>query len=517
MSINVQRPAVLMILDGWGLNPSCDNNAVCQADTPNLDQLFANHPHTRIGASGQNVGLPDGQMGNSEVGHLNLGAGRVVYQDLTRISLSIDDGTLLTNPTLSTALSKLNTSGGKLHLMGLLSDGGVHSHIEHLFALIGMAKQAGIGEICIHAFLDGRDTPPKSGSHYLQQLEDELQRQQIGQICTIMGRFYAMDRDNRWERVERAYRAMTEGIGKQCLNSGEAIAAAYAADQTDEFIEPRIIVKNGQPVGTVDDADAVIFFNFRSDRAREITRALTKPDFSGFVRDKIPQLCDYVCLTEYDETFDLPVAFASDSYPNGLGEVIEANGMRQLRIAETEKYAHVTFFFNGGREKPFDGEDRALIPSPTDVETYDQKPAMSALEVTGEVITRIASGKYNLIVLNYANPDMVGHTGILSAAIDAMQTIDACVGRVVAAIEKAGGTALITADHGNCEQMSDGQGHPHTAHSTNPVPLILVGGAKGATLSEGILADIAPTLLELLDLKQPEEMTGNSLLVHGEK
>ncbi len=513
MTSTHRRPAVLMILDGWGINPSCDNNAVCLAKTPHLDKLFNDVPHTRIGASGKDVGLPDGQMGNSEVGHLNLGAGRVVYQDLTRISRSIEDGSLATNKTLNNALATLQASGGKLHLMGLLSDGGVHSHNSHLYALIAMAKQAGISKICIHAFLDGRDTPPKSGSSYLKQLEDELQRQQAGQVCSVIGRFYAMDRDNRWDRVEQAYRAVTEGIGAACNNSAEAIASAYSADQTDEFVEPRIITHADRPVGTIDDGDTVIFYNFRSDRAREITRALTETNFSGFKRNKVPQLSSFVCLTEYDATFDLPVAFPSDSYPNGLGEVMAANNLRQLRIAETEKYAHVTFFFNGGREEPFTGEDRALIPSPTDVTTYDQKPAMSAIAVTDEMIKRIESGNYDLIVLNFANPDMVGHTGILSAAIEAMQTVDSCVGRVVAALEKCSGTALITADHGNCEQMVDSNGGVHTAHSTNPVPLLLVGGADGVTLREGILADIAPTLLELIGLAQPAEMTGSSLLV----
>ena len=507
------RPAVLMILDGWGINPSCENNAVCQANTPNLDNLFNSVPHTRIGASGQDVGLPDGQMGNSEVGHLNLGAGRVVYQDLTRISLSIEDESLTTNPALTSSLAALSSSGGKLHLMGLLSDGGVHSHNTHLYALVAMAKQAGISEICIHTFLDGRDTPPKSGRSYLKQLEDELRRLEAGRVCSVIGRFYAMDRDNRWERVERAYRAMIEGVGFPCSTSDEAITSAYAVDQNDEFVEPRVIFRDDHPSGTINDGDAVIFFNFRSDRAREITRALTQPDFTGFARNKVPQLSSFVCLTEYDETFDLPVAFTPDNYPNGLGEVMAVNNLRQLRIAETEKYAHVTFFFNGGREEPFAGEDRALIPSPTDVTTYDQKPAMSAMAVTDEMIKRIESDRYDLIVLNFANPDMVGHTGILSAAIEAMQVVDTCVGRIVAAIKKIGGSALITADHGNCEQMIDSKGGILTAHSTNPVPLLLVGGARGVTLREGILADIAPTLLELIGIDQPAEMTGKSLLV----
>ncbi len=507
-----KRPVVLMILDGWGYNPSCDNNAVCLADTPNLDRLRETCPHTLIGASGPDVGLPEGQMGNSEVGHLNLGAGRVVYQDLTRISRSIDDGSLFANSALVAALDKLRASGGKLHLMGLLSDGGVHSHNTHLYALVEMAARAGIADICIHPFLDGRDTPPKSGGSYLQQLESELARIGNGRVCTVTGRFYAMDRDNRWERVERAYRAMTAGDGIPAASSAEAIADAYAADQTDEFVEPRTIVTDGKPSGTVDDGDAIIFFNFRADRAREITRCFTDRDFKGFRRDKTPELAAYVCLTEYDETFSLPVAFPAEELSSILGELVADAGLSQLRIAETEKYAHVTFFFNGGREEPFPGEDRALIPSPQEVTTYDQKPAMSAPEVTDEVISRVESGRYDLIVLNFANPDMVGHTGILDAAVAAMETIDACVGRVTDAVLAAGGCLLITADHGNCEQMTDTSGGPHTAHTTNPVALILVGHPGKVSLKPGILADISPTLLELIGLDKPPEMTGSSLI-----
>jgi len=507
------RPTVLMILDGWGQNPSCSNNAVCMAKTPRLDDLFARCPHTLLGASGRSVGLPDGQMGNSEVGHLNLGAGRIVYQDLTRISLAIEDGSLFSNPVLTDALAALRSSGGKLHLLGLLSDGGVHSHNSHLYALIDMAQRAGIADICVHPFLDGRDTPPKSAAGYLCELEAELQRLGAGRVCSLMGRYYAMDRDNRWERVERAYRALVAGEGLPFADSAAAIADAYAAGQTDEFVEPRIVVENGQPLAMIEDGDTVIFFNFRSDRARELTRALTETGFSGFDRLRAPRLSGYVCLTEYDETFGLPVAFPPASYSDLLGEVVAGHGRRQLRIAETEKYAHVTFFFNGGREEPFAGEDRALIPSPKEVATYDQKPAMSADEVTEEMLRRVDSGVYDLIVLNFANPDMVGHTGVLPAAIAAMETVDRCVGRIVDAVNAAGGCLLITADHGNCEQMVDGANGPHTAHTTNPVALLLVGGPRAAGLHPGILADIAPTLLDLMGLEQPAAMTGNSLLI----
>jgi 2,3-bisphosphoglycerate-independent phosphoglycerate mutase len=506
-----KRPQVLMILDGWGINPSCEGNAVCQARTPHLDKLFQGYPSTRIGASGLDVGLPAGQMGNSEVGHLNIGAGRVVYQDLTRISRAIEEGDFFTNPVLADALARVRATGGKLHLMGLLSDGGVHSHNTHLYALIDLARREGIGDVCIHAFLDGRDTPPQSGAGYLAELEERLAELALGRTATIIGRFYAMDRDSRWDRVEKAFQAMTEGTGPVFSGSAEAIEKAYAAGQTDEFVEPSIIAHS--PAGTVDDGDGIIFFNFRADRAREITRAFTELDFSGFRRNKSPRLASYVCLTEYDASFDLPVAFPPESYRNILGEVIAAAGLRQLRIAETEKYAHVTFFFNGGSEKPFPGEDRVLIPSPKEVKTYDQKPAMSAPAVAEEMVERVASGAYDLIVLNFANPDMVGHSGILQAAILAMEAVDACVGQVVDAVLAAGGSLLVTADHGNCEQMVDGNGKPHTAHTSNPVPLILVDpDRRQARLREGILADLAPTLLDLMGLAKPVEMTGRSLI-----
>ncbi len=508
----MKKPVALIILDGWGLSESCENNAVCQAQTPFLDDLADSYPTSWLSASGLNVGLPDGQMGNSEVGHLNIGAGRIIYQDLTRISLSIKEGDFFTNPALLDALERIRSSNGKLHLMGLLSDGGVHSHNTHLYALIDLAKRKGV-EVCVHAFMDGRDTPPQSGAGYLEQLEDEMTRRGHGYLATVIGRYYAMDRDNRWDRVQLAWQAMVLGQGHPVDSSAAAIQTAYAAGQNDEFIEPRIIQKNGLPVGRINDNDGIVFFNFRADRAREISRTFTQPDFSEFERPKVPQLSTFVCLTEYDETFGLPVAYASDSYPKILGEVVADAGLHQLRIAETEKYAHVTFFFNGGVETPFANEDRALIPSPKDVATYDLKPAMSAHEVTDEVIRRIQQGSYDLIILNFANPDMVGHTGVLSAAISAMETVDSCTRRVIDALTNAGGCALITADHGNCEMMADKNGSPHTAHTANKVPLILVDpDNRQAVLQPGILADIAPTILNLMGLTVPAEMTGKNLI-----
>ena len=506
-------PVALIILDGWGINTSCTANAVCQARTPRLDALAADFPTTRLNASGTAVGLPDGQMGNSEVGHLNIGAGRTIYQDLTWISKSIADGEFFTNPVLRTAMAQIKAAGSRLHLMGLLSDGGVHSHNTHLYALVEMARREGLTDVCIHAFTDGRDTPPQSAINYLRELETELQRIGLGRVATVIGRYYAMDRDTRWERVESAWRAMVLGEGTAATSGTAAIRAAYAAGETDEFVKPQVVQHAGQPIGLVRDSDGIIFFNFRADRARELTRSFTQSDFPGFPRPNQPQLTTFVCLADYDETFDLPVAFPPESYPDLLGTVVSRAGLKQLRIAETEKYAHVTFFFNGGEEKPSPGEDRVLIPSPKDVATYDQKPAMSAIEVTDEVVRRVESGDYALIVLNFANPDMVGHTGVLAAAVKAMETVDACVGRVIDAVLAAGGRALITADHGNCEQMDDGKGTPHTAHTANLVPLILVDPhRRDAPLREGILADIAPTILQLLGLPQPAAMTGRSLL-----
>ena len=508
----MRKPVALIILDGWGINENCDNNAACQARTPRLKEFAASYPTSWLNASGLNVGLPEGQMGNSEVGHLNIGSGRIIYQELTRISLSIEEGDFFTNPVLREAMGQIRKAGGRLHLIGLVSDGGVHSHIKHLFALIELAKREDVA-VFVHAFMDGRDTPPQSGAGYLEQLEAEMARLGHGCLATVIGRYFAMDRDNRWDRVERAWQAMVLGQGQPADSSSEAIRSAYAAGQTDEFVEPRVLRKNGQPAGRISDHDGVIFFNFRADRAREITRAFTQPGFSAFARPEVPQLSAFTCLTQYDETFNLPAAFVAESYPRLLGEVVADAGLRQLRIAETEKYAHVTFFFNGGNEVPFANEDRVLIPSPKDVATYDLKPAMSALEVTEEVIRRIQMDRYGLIILNFANPDMVGHTGVLSAAISAMETVDNCTGRVVDALLAAGGCALITADHGNCEQMVDNNGAPHTAHTANRVPLILVDPDHShADLQPGILADIAPTILNLLGLPVPKEMTGKNLV-----
>ncbi|NVN98193.1 MAG: 2,3-bisphosphoglycerate-independent phosphoglycerate mutase [Geobacteraceae bacterium] len=507
-----KNPLILMILDGWGINPNKENNAIALAQTPNLDRLLATYPHTQIKTSGMAVGLPEGQMGNSEVGHLNLGAGRVVYQDLTRITKAIDDGELAQNPVLCDCIAKAKAGSGRLHLAGLLSDGGVHSHNSHLYGLIEMAKAQGINEIFIHCLMDGRDTPPKSGAEYIEQLEQEIARLGAGKIATVIGRYYAMDRDNRWDRVEKAYMAMVCGKGVEAASAADAVQASYQSDLTDEFILPTVIAGAD---GRIQDGDGVIFFNFRSDRAREITRALALSDFDGFTRTSAPALSSYVCMTEYDATFGLPIAFGPESLTNILGELLANSGKKQLRIAETEKYAHVTFFFNGGVEEPFDGEDRALIPSPKEVATYDQKPEMSAILVTDELLKRLDEDKYDVIILNLANCDMVGHTGRLDAAIKAVEAVDACVGRITAKIIEKGGSALITADHGNAEQMSDGCGGAFTAHTTNPVWLLLVDEArKGAILREGgRLADIAPTMLEILGLAKPKEMTGNSLLV----
>lgn len=506
----MKKPLLLMILDGWGINSNPAHNAVALANTPNLTRLLSEYPHTRISCSGMAVGLPEGQMGNSEVGHLNLGAGRVVYQELTRVTKSILDGDFFTNPTLLDCIAKVKASGGRLHLSGLLSDGGVHSHNTHLYALLELAKREGLTEVYVHCLLDGRDTPPQSGAEYLAQLETEIGRIGVGTIATVMGRFYAMDRDNRWDRVEKAYNALVCGEGERRASAKEAIEQSYAAGVNDEFVVPAIVAENG----TVNDGDGFILFNFRSDRAREITRAIALEDFDGFERRCWPQLAGYVCLTEYDATFGLPIAFASSELNNILGGVLSDAGLKQLRIAETEKYAHVTFFFNGGVETPFQGEDRALIPSPKEVATYDQKPEMSAFQVTDKLLNLLDEELYDVIILNFANCDMVGHTGIEAAAIKAVEAVDACAGRVVAKVQEMGGGVLITADHGNAEQMADENGEPFTAHTTNPVWLVLVDDSrKGSALREGgRLADIAPTMLKMLGLPQPNEMTGESLI-----
>ena len=505
-----KKPLLLMILDGWGINPNPAHNAVALAKTPNLTRFLGDYPHTAIQTSGMAVGLPEGQMGNSEVGHLNLGAGRVVYQELTRVTKSILDGDFFTNPTLLDCIAKVKASGGRLHLSGLLSDGGVHSHNTHLYALLELAKREGVTNVFVHCLLDGRDTPPQSGAEYLAQLETEIERIGVGTIATVMGRYYAMDRDNRWDRVEKAYNAIVCGEGELCISAKDAIEQSYAAGVHDEFVVPVVVAENA----TLNDGDGFILFNFRSDRAREITRALALDDFNGFTRTKTAQLSGYVCLTEYDATFGLPIAFGSTELTNILGGVLAAAGLKQLRIAETEKYAHVTFFFNGGVETPFTGEDRALIPSPKEVATYDLKPEMSAGLVTDELLARLDSDLYDVIILNFANCDMVGHTGIEAAAIKAVEVVDACAARVVAAVQARGGAVLITADHGNAEQMCDENGDPFTAHTTNPVWLVLVDDSrKDITLREGgRLADIAPTMLKMLGLAQPKEMSGESLV-----
>jgi 2,3-bisphosphoglycerate-independent phosphoglycerate mutase len=502
-----------MILDGWGLNPHTENNAIAQAHTPNMTRLCAEYPCVGIGTSGMSVGLPEGQMGNSEVGHLNIGAGRIVYQDLTRISKAIDDGDFFTNPVLLDCIARTKASGGRLHLAGLLSDGGVHSHETHLYALLELAKQQSLPEVFVHCLMDGRDTPPKSGAEYLARLEARIAEIGCGQIATVIGRYYAMDRDNRWERVEKTYAAMVYGEGAGFASAAEIIEGSYSAGVDDEFVIPSVIMADGAPVGQVRDGDGFIFFNFRSDRAREITRTLTDPDFIGFKRRFLPKLASYVCMTTYDETFHLPMAFSQEDLKKILGETLSKAGLTQLRIAETEKYAHVTFFFNGGNEVPFPGEERCLIPSPKEVPTYDKKPEMSAFLVTEELLKRLDSDKYDVIVLNFANADMVGHTGILPAAIKAIEAVDDCVGQLVEKVLAKGGRAIITADHGNAEVMADVDGGPHTAHTTDRVPLILVDDArKGVRLRSGILADIAPTILEILGLLQPAEMTGRSLI-----
>ena len=508
-----KKPLLLMILDGWGLNPDVEHNAIAQANTPNMTRLCAEYPCTDIGTSGLSVGLPEGQMGNSEVGHLNMGSGRVVYQDLTRISKSIADGDFFTNPVLLDCIARTRAAGGRLHLVGLLSDGGVHSQNTHLYALLELARRKGVEEVFVHCLMDGRDTPPKSGADYLAQLEAEMLRIGTGRIASVIGRFYAMDRDNRWERVEKAYAAMVYGEGAKFASADLAIEKSYLDGITDEFIVPSVMVDSSGQVGQVRDNDGVIFFNYRSDRAREITRAFTDPSFSGFTRSIWPKLASYVCMTTYDETFNLPVAFGPTELKNILGEVVGKAGLNQLRIAETEKYAHVTFFFNGGNEVPFAGEDRVLIPSPKDVATYDLKPEMSAYPVTEELLGRLDRDLYDLVVLNFANPDMVGHTGVMAAAIRAIETVDTCVGRLVDKVLAKGGSVIITADHGNAEVMVDEKGGPHTAHTTDRAPLILVDDSrKDVQLRSGILADIAPTVLQILGLPQPAEMTGKSLI-----
>ncbi len=517
MTRSIQPPCVLMILDGWGLREATENNAVKMADTPFMDELIATWPHTRLRCHGEAVGLPEGVMGNSEVGHMNIGAGRIVYQNLLRINQAIKDGSFIHNSAFDRVIRRVRKKNTALHLIGLVSDGGVHSHVDHLKALLALAGDRGLTQVFVHAILDGRDTPPNSGLAYLSALQDDIGRIGTGTIASICGRYYAMDRDTRWNRVEKAYRLYTAGEGTPGHDLVQAVESAYARGETDEFVKPIVMLNpDGDPLGSVGDDDGVIFFNFRADRAREITQALTEPDFSFFHRTHIPQLCDYVCMTLYDDHFTLPVAFPPVHLENILGEVISRRGLSQLRIAETEKYAHVTYFFNGGEEAAFEKEDRCLIPSPRDVATYDQKPEMSARKVTDEVLKRLDSGRYALIVLNFANMDMVGHTGILAAAMKACETVDGCLARIIPRVLEMNGTAVITADHGNSETMVDENGHPHTAHTLNPVRLILVDDSrKTARLTEGALSDIAPTILDILGIRPPEQMTGHSLIIHG--
>ena len=505
-----RKPTMLMILDGFGNNDNEKANAVKIANTPNIDKLMKTWPATTIYTSGLNVGLPDGQMGNSEVGHTNIGAGRVVYQDLTRITKSIEEGDFFSNKELAEAIENCKKHHSKLHIMGLLSDGGVHSHIRHLFAILEFAKRKDFEDVYVHCFLDGRDTPPASGETYLAKLEEKMKEKGIGKIATICGRFYSMDRDKRWERVVKAYNALVKGEGEKANSAISAIESSYQQEVFDEFVLPTVIYNGEEPVATISNHDSVIFFNYRPDRAREITRSLVDPEFDGFETEKLD--IHYVCFTQYDETIpNVTIAFKPEILRNTFGEYVSSKGLTQLRIAETEKYAHVTFFFNGGEEKQYPGEDRILVPSPK-VETYDLKPEMSAYEVTQKVVEAIESQQYDTIILNYANPDMVGHTGNLEAAVKAIETIDECVQKVVEAVAKNNGLILMTADHGNAEQMVDYKtGEPHTAHTTNTVPLVLIG-AEGIKLKTGKLADLAPTMLELMELPKPEEMTGESLI-----
>ena len=505
-----KKTTMLMILDGFGINEKEEGNAIKMANIPNIKRILKQYPNAILHTSGLDVGLPEGQMGNSEVGHTNIGAGRIVYQELTRITKSIEDGDFFSIPELVTAIENCKKNHSKLHIMGLVSDGGVHSHQRHLFALLELAKRKDFEDVYVHCFLDGRDTPPASAEGYLAELEAKMSEKGVGKIATIMGRFYAMDRDKRWNRIQKAYDAMVKGEGEKASSASVAIENSYQKEVFDEFVVPTVICNNDKPVAKIEENDSVIFFNFRPDRAREITRAIVDEEFDGFEREYFKT--NFVTFTNYDETIkNVSVAFKKDEIKNTFGEIISKHGMTQLRIAETEKYAHVTFFFNGGEEKQYEGEDRILIPSPK-VETYDMKPEMSAFEVTENVLNAIHSRKYDSIILNFANPDMVGHTGNVEAVIKALESLDGCVEKIVEAIEEEHGILLITADHGNCEQMIDYKtGEPHTAHTTNPVPLVLVG-KDDVKLKEGRLADLAPTMLDLIGLEKPEEMTGESLI-----
>jgi len=505
------HPLVLIILDGWGISQNPETNAQEKANIPFYRRLINEYPHTALECSGEAVGLPEGTMGNSEVGHLNLGAGRTVYQDYTRINKSIQDGSFMKNEALIGAMNAAADRNSAVHFIGLLSDAGVHSHINHLYSLINLAISKGANNIFVHALMDGRDTPPNSGINYIKDLESFLSDKPSAQIASVTGRYWAMDRDNRWERVEQAYKSLVQGEGSKVRSAAQAVEESYEKNETDEFIKPSLICNDGSPIGLIDNDDSVVFFNFRADRAREISASLAGKTFDGFKRGKVPALASYVTMTIYDEGFSFPAAFPPLQLTNILGEVLSRKNIKQLRIAETEKYAHVTYFFNGGVEDPFAGEDRCLIPSPRDVATYDLKPEMSAYEVRDEVLKRLDENKYDFILLNFANPDMVGHTGVMEAAAKACETVDQCLEAVVTKVQSLGGTALITADHGNCDQMMD-PGGPFTAHTTNPVPFILL--QKNAKLRNGgILADVAPTVLDMMGFDKPDEMTGNSLII----
>ncbi len=503
----MKKPVLLMILDGWGIAPASSTNAAAAAKTPNLDSYFANYPHTSLRASGLEVGLPAGQIGNSEVGHLNIGSGRIIYQSLTRISKAIEDGDFFQNAVLCDVMENTGKTGAALHLLGLLSDGGVHSHITHLLALLEMAKRRGLNRVYVHAFLDGRDGPPQSAPALIVVLQLAIDKIGAGRIASVSGRYYARDRDKRWERVERAYKALVLGVGGPAADAASGVKASYAAGVTDEFVEPMVIAGAD---GRIKAGDGVIFFNFRPDRARELTRALYDEDFPYFTRPDNARPLHLACMAQYDATIGAPVAYPPESIGDTLGQTLAAHGLRQLRIAETEKYAHVTFFFNGGEEEPNRNEERILIPSPK-VATYDLQPEMSAEEVTQALLAELDKDKFDAVILNFANPDMVGHTGVLAAAVRAMEKVDDCAGRIVRKILELDGTVCITADHGNLEKMAEEDGSPHTAHTTNPVPFIVVG-REPHKLHSGILADIAPTLLELLHIEQPAAMTGHSLL-----
>lgn len=509
----MKKPTTLIILDGFGLNENDYGNAIRQARTPNLDKYFELYPQSIAHASGLDVGLPHGQMGNSEVGHLNIGAGRTVYQELTRITKAIEDGDFFQNPIFAEAIANVKKNNSALHLWGLLSDGGVHSHNTHLYALLRLAKEAGLDKVYIHAFLDGRDVPPSSALTYIDELEKNIQEIGVGKIATIAGRYYAMDRDKRWERVKLSYDAITLGMGAKAASARSAVEASYANKVVDEFVVPTVITENDVPVATVNPLDSVIMFNFRPDRAREITRTFVDPNFNDFERPRGFLPLHYVCMTSYDATMpNVHVAYEPQVLTNTFGEYISKLGLKQLRIAETEKYAHVTFFFNGGVEEPYEGETRILVPSPK-VATYDLQPEMSAYEVTDRLLEEIQKDIHDVIIVNYANADMVGHTGSMDAAIKAVETVDTCVGRVIEAVIAKGGQILLTADHGNSDEMLDPEGNVITAHSTNPVPLLLINSTEECGIDEGKLADLAPTLLHMMGIPKPEEMTGRSLLL----